>query len=481
MDLSTLLPAQRVLAEEVIYKCAVSREYFVREVLGVKFIEKWQLKVLRQLDKGETKISIRSGHGVGKTTLCSWLALHFLLFRDDVKIIVTSPSAKQMTDGLIPEVQKWIKRLPGWMQDQLDSTSERVTRSPNNANNFISYRTARKENPEALAGVHATHVMIIVDEASGVDEVIYETGQGSLSTEGAIAVLIGNPTKPTGFFFKTHNSLKDLWWNMKVSCFDSSRVDESYIAGQRRTYGEDSREWKVRVLGEFPDSGASSVIPRSFVESAVGRDIDIIRDEIYWGVDPGRGGDPSGFVERTPNGVTFATMLRYDDVMRLVGWVKRRWDETAPHARPKHVFVDSIGLGAGVADRLQELGLPVVHVNVSESASLSDRFVRLRAEIWYATRTWFEGMNVWIDPQLGELERLITELVTIEERERSDGKIDVESKREMKTRGVGSPNLADALVMTFAKEGAVANGSFRSGGWGKVDTSLYRAPGLRRN
>ena len=371
MDLSFLTPTQREVAQEIIEQCAVSRVWFIKNVLGVPVIEPWQLEELEALDAGETKISIRSGHGVGKTCFCSWVALHFLLFRDDVKVIVTSPSQKQMTDGLIPEIQKWINKLPKWMAMQLDITSERLTRKPNNKNNFISFRTARKENPEALAGVHAQSVLIIVDEASGVDEVIYETGQGALSTVGSIAVLIGNPTKPSGFFFKTHNELSDLWRTRKVSCMDSSRVSEDYIKSQERTYGRDSREFKVRVLGEFPDSGADAVIPRMYVETAQGRDIVHSRTGRVWGLDPGRGGDPSGFIDRTDNAIIDIQEFRYDDVMRVTGKIVQLWNTTPTSKRPIFIYVDAIGLGAGIADRLSELELPVVPVNVAEMASMS--------------------------------------------------------------------------------------------------------------
>lgn len=480
MDISFLNPAQQSLAHDVIKKCAKSRVYFIKYVLNVEHIEDWQLETLEALDTGVTKVSIRSGHGVGKTALCSWLALHFLLFRDDVKVIVTSPSFKQMNDGLIPEVQKWINRLPDWMKKSLDSISDRIVRMPNGRNNFISFRTARKENPEALAGVHASHVLIIVDEASGVDEVVYETGQGALSTRGAIAVLIGNPTKPSGFFYKTHTSLKDLWWTRRVSCMDSSRVDQEYIDSQQRTYGIDSREYSVRVLGEFPESGADAIIPRQFVESAVDRDIYVEDYPIVWGIDPGRGGDPTGFICRSDNAILEAELLRYDNLMRIVGWVKTKWDKLPSSKRPMKIFVDIIGLGAGVYDRLNELDLPVIGVNVSEAAAMNDRYARMRAELWYRTREWFEGYDKYIPKDLAYRDQLIEELSSVEQRILSSGKVDVESKDTMKKRGLPSPNLADALILTQAHEGSIATGSFKVGGFKKVDTLSYRAPGFRR-
>jgi hypothetical protein len=475
MDLSGLSSAQRPAAKAVVAKCIQSREYFIKEILKAE-LQPWQLEVVRELDSGGTKLSIRSGHGVGKTALVAMLALHFLLFRDDVKIIVTSPSADQMKDGLIPEINKWISRLPSWMSASLSGTSERVVRYPDDKNNFISFRTARKENPEALAGVHATHVMILVDEASGVDEVVYETGQGALSTEGSIAILIGNPTRPSGFFYKTQTILKDLWWTRKVSCRDSTMVSDDYILSQLRTYGADSREFRVRVLGEFPESGQDSVIPRAFVTAALERDVSAVTGDIVWGVDPGRGGDPTGFCERSSNVLTELKLLRYSDVMNVVGWLKQRYDHTPIRLRPVAIYVDSIGLGAGVADRLLELELPVVHVNVAETSSMSDRFVNLRAELGYALREWLESREVAIAPT--EMADAFTEQCSeVQQKFTSTGKVQLESKMEMKKRGVASPNLYDAAALTFADGANVRIGSYEHS-WGKINMANYKVPNV---
>jgi len=146
MDLSLLKLQERMHAKEIIERCMVDRVFFIEEILRVKDvyedgggnehllnhtdkpvpgwqliekgIEDWQYDVLTELDAGETKVSIRSAVGVGKTALVSWLALHFVLFRDDVKVIVTSPSFNQLQDGIIPEVRKWAGRLPPWLRDQ---------------------------------------------------------------------------------------------------------------------------------------------------------------------------------------------------------------------------------------------------------------------------------------------------------------------------------------------------------------------------
>ena len=478
MDLSKFSPQQRIQAESIIRQAAKSRMWTITNLYGVKYIEDWQAEVVTCLDEGVTKVSIKSGHGVGKTTLCAWLAIHFLLFRNDVKIIVTSPSQKQLKDGLIPEITKWINRLPPWMRDQLEITSDRVTRKPDTLNNFISFRTARKENPEALAGVHAENVLIIVDEASGVDDVIYETGQGALSTKGAIAVLIGNPTKPNGFFFDTHNALSALWKTFTVSCADSTRVSAEYITGIATSYGLRSREYRVRVLGLFPMSGISSIIPKGYLQSAQGRDIAPDRGQRKWGVDVGRGGDPSALVVR--DNFTVYDMAEYylEDTMDLVGQIEERYDATPERDRPHAVYVDTIGVGGPVYDRLKQLGLPVVSVNVADAASRNERYHRLRDELWYLGRDWFEGKNVRI-PNKNEhslAEKLVEELSVVNSSDDS-GVIKVESKKAMRARGIKSPNLADGFLITFSNSAVISSGGMSgSSDFRSLDTSKYRPP-----
>lgn len=460
----------------ILAKASVSRVFFVEKLLGAA-PDPWQRKILQELDDGATRQSIRSGHGIGKTALCSWCALHYLLFRFGVKVVVTSPSGKQMSDGLKPEISLWIDRLPAGLglKEDLDVTADRIVRKSDPKNNFISFRTARMETPEALAGIHADHVMVIVDEASGVPEVVYEAAAGTLSTSGAICLLIGNPTRARGLFYRTHTSLTEHWSAHKVSSMDSPRVDHAFIDDIRKTYGVDSNQFRVRVLGEFPTTEEDMVIPLELAESALDRDVDPVPGSaIYWGVDPGRGGDATGFCSRNMNHVLELEKWNFPDLMRVVGKVKTKWDDTRVDDRPESIYVDSIGLGAGVADRLRELGLPVVDINVSESPSMKERFPRLRAELWFQSRSWFEGRNVCIPRRLQYAEELVEELTAPEMRLLSNGKTDVETKEDMKRRGLQSPNLADALNLTFAYQGSVQSGrSAPLAAWNKPIRSRY--------
>lgn len=481
MDLSALDLAHAADAEDIILRAMEDRVFFVEELLGVKDhydageggdfvkgVEDWQRIILQALDAGETKITIRSGNGVGKTALVSWLALHFALLRDDVKVIVTSPSFSQLNDGLIPEIQKWANKLPDWLRGQLDFFSDRVVRKPEVKNNFVSFRTARKENPEALQGVHAKHVMLLVDEASGVHDTVFEAGQGTMSTKGAIVVLISNPTRVSGFFYKTHTRIAG-WLRKHITCFDSTRVDDSFAQSIADAYGLTSQQYQVKILGNFPEGNQDAVVPRAWVEEAIGRDISPYGGVKVWGVDPGRGGDPSGFVEVEGRQITEMDEVNFANVMQVTGWIKKKWDRCPAEQRPINIYVDVIGIGAGVADRLEELGLPVVAINVAELAAVADRYVRLRAELWDQAREWFETKDCVINPEIAPrfLEKFVDEISEPQYKDHSSGRTDVESKKDMKARGIPSPNLADAFCLCMAEEGAATNGVVSDTSWKK--------------
>ena len=399
--------------QAIITQCAMSRTWFFENILG--FVpDKWQARVADDLDSGTTRVSIVSGHGVGKTALCAVTALHFLLFRpNSTKVIITSPSASQLLDGMWSELQVWIEKLPDFLKEQLEVKNRRIVDVNAPESRFISLRTARIESPEALAGIHAENVLLLCDEASGIGEPIWQAAGGTLSTLGSIAVLIGNPTRTSGYFYRTQHTLRDHWSCYRVTSMDSPRVSQSFIEDIRRTYGEHSAQFKIRVLGEFADLGKDIIIPRELVESAVGRDIRPLADDpVFWGV-------------------------------------------------------DVIGIGAGVADRLRELGLPVIDVNVAESPALKNRYPRLRDELWYNARDWFESRRVSLPAgDMGEelVEELCAPLVVIH----SDGRSGAESKADMKRRGVASPNLADALNLTFAFGASAAAGRTAGGSasWG---------------
>ena len=146
---------------------------FVRHVLKIDPVE-WQAEELAALDNGCLRLSIRSGHGVGKSAFLSWVMTHFLVTRWPVKIVATAPSAPQLFDALAAETKFWVNQLPDFLRELFEVSSDRIywKKSPEAA--YCSFRTARADVPEALQGIHAANVLLIVDEASGVPEPIFE-------------------------------------------------------------------------------------------------------------------------------------------------------------------------------------------------------------------------------------------------------------------------------------------------------------------
>lgn len=431
---------------------------FVREVLAAE-PDVWQLEALAAYNRREPLISIVSGHGVGKTTFLAWCIVHHLLFRLPQKCVATAPTAPQLFDALFAEVKTWIGRLPEHVQSLLDVKSERVELIAARSESFFSIRTARADQPEALAGVHSEYVLLIADEASGIPEPIFEAAAGSMSGHNAMTILTGNPVRTSGLFFDTHHKLKDMWWTLRVSCLDSVRVSEAYVADMARRYGRDSNAFRVRVLGLFPRAENDTVIPFELVESALAREVLPVRSApIVWGLDPAwLGADSAALCKRRGNAL-MGPIVTYQqlDTMQLAGRVKHEWDITAPPDRPVEIVVDVIGIGAGVAERLRELGLPITSVNVAESPALSgEKYKNQRAELWFKGREWFAKR----DCVLPNDELLVEELVSQEfEIAESSGKIALKPKKDMRKKIGRSPDRADAFLLTFASTASQTSG-----------------------
>ena len=284
------------------------------------------------------------------------------------------------------------------------------------------------------------------DEASGVPDVVFEAGRGSLAAPNAYVILASNPTRRSGYFFDTQHKLRALWEIIVVNgeeCPTQSQQFRDEIAFQ---YGKDSNYYRVRVQGEFPTADDDVVIPLDLCESAKVRQVEVYGDTL-WGVDVARfGRDRTVLVKRRTN-ATIALHKSWSgqDTMQTAGRIYAEWLETPPAERPLGVYVDVIGIGAGVVDRLQELGVPVTGVNVAEEASVSELYLRLRDELWFKARKWLEKKDV----RLFADETLIAELTLPKYSITSTGKLKVEGKDELKKRYPNSPDAADAFCMTF--------------------------------
>jgi len=439
--------------EEFVLRYKDDPVLFVKEVLGATPYD-YQAEFLDALATGERKMSVRSGHGTGKSTTSSWAMLWYVLLRFPNKVVVTAPTSGQLFDALFAELKRWINELPPQLQVLLTVKSDRVELAAAPAEAFISARTSRAETPEALAGVHSENVLLVVDEASGVPEKVFEAAAGSMSGHSATTILLSNPTRSSGTFFESQTRLADTWWTRRWSCVDSPLVSEEFVDEMRLRYGEDSNAFRIRVLGEFPMADDDTIIPFHLADSAIRRDIEIPEDtKPIWGLDVARfGADKTALCKRYGNVVTEITSWQGLDLMQTVGRVMAEYEGLAPSVRPSEILVDSIGVGGGVVDRLRELGAPVRGINVGEAPAMGNTYMNLRAELWFKTKGWLEDRSC----KLPNDDQLLAELTSIRYGFTPGGKMKAESKDEMRKRGLKSPDLADALCLTMASDAATA-------------------------
>lgn len=422
------------------------------------------------------RFSVKSGTGVGKTCGVALLILWHLGVFPDSKIPCTAPTSPQLKAVLWPELRKWVLNIPEKLKEYFPY--EVQTDTVKIFENLAVARTARDEAPESFQGFHARNILLVADEASGVPDAIFLAGQGVMSSKGAITIMIGNPTRPSGWFYDAFHSDAHLYWTRTINCTMSPLVQKKYVSDMMAKHGEDSYEFRVRVMGEFHLEDSGFIIPRSWVEDALTREIDIDTDYIIWGVDVSAGGkDKSALCKRQGNKVLEPPkQWGGKNVMQFVGIIANEYYETPIDERPDEICVDVIGVGHGFVARLreelaQEISARVVKVrgiNVAERKSVKDRYVSLRVELWARAREWFEAQTC----SLQATTEFMNQLCSVEwEIKDSNGKWAIVDK---KSGGV-SPDLADAFVLTFAgrkpmrafKNNRVANR------FAKQDKSLY--------
>jgi hypothetical protein len=439
---------------------------FASEVLGAE-PDEWQWEASKVLVE-RRKLSVRSGHGVGKSTFMAWCILWFACCFFPCKIPATAPTGHQLDDVLWAELAKW-HRIMGERMPSLASEFEWAAGSfkmkSHPSESFAVARTSRPEKPEALQGFHSENILFLIDEASGVSDNVFEVAEGALSTEGAWVVMAANPTRQSGYFFDSHHKMRAEWGCLHVNGEKCKRVSKAYVQSMAKKYGIESSIYKVRVRGDFA-TAPDGVIALELCEAAKIREVaKFSKSPVIWGVDVARfGDDSSAIAKRQGNYQLEKTVERYGlDTMQVAGWIKQEWDRTPEKQRPASINIDVIGIGAGVVDRLKELNLPVYGVNVAESPAVNAgdmQFERLRDELWWKGREWLEAKDCFLQDD----DDLIGELTTPKYSIQSNGRIKVESKKELKARGVKSPNLADAWLLTFASDSAA---TAKPKGWDK--------------
>ncbi len=459
--------AKDVIAEfeespkDAIQMYALNPEEFCKDILRMQPLP-WQVEWMNAVSKArhglpndgeQTKMrfAIKSGTGVGKTAGIAALILWHLAVFPDSKIPCTAPTSPQIKAVLWPELRKWVLNIPQELREYFPY--EVQTDSVKFHENLAIARTAREESPEAFQGFHASNIMLVADEASGVPDPIFLAGQGVMSSKGAITILIGNPTRPNGWFYDAFNSDAHLYWSRTVNCMQSALVQPAYINDMRHKHGEDSYEYRVRVMGEFHLEDSGFIIPRSWAEAAIDRDINNETDYIIWGVDVSAGGRDKSTIAKRRGNELLEPVKSWGgkDLMQFVGITVDEYHSTPEKERPDEICVDVIGIGHGYVARLKEElsqeiqtgAVKVRGINVAERKARQDRYVSLRVELWAKAREWFEARTCRI-PQDPET---INQLCSVEwEINDSSGKWMIPNKAQ----GGKSPDNADAFILTFA-------------------------------
>jgi hypothetical protein len=418
----------------------------------------WQRDVLERIRDGldtpaqAIQQAVASGHGVGKSALVAWLLLWSLSTHPDTRGVVTANTENQLRTKTWAELAKWHRLCicAHWFRQT--ATALFSTEPAHEKTWRIDAVPWSESNTEAFAGLHneGRRIIVVFDEASAIPDVIWETTEGALTDANTeiLWLAFGNPTRNTGRFKECFGRFRHRWQTMQVDSRSVQITNKEQIEQWVADYGEDSDFVRVRVRGVFPRAGSTQFISGELVEQARRRQAYSDRTEpLVIGVDVARFGDDQ----------TVISFRRGQDA-RSVPWVSLRGEDTMQVAarvaesvrvyKPACVFVDEGGLGAGVVDRLKQMHVKVIGVNFGakpDRISVDEVKVKnKRAEMWALTRAWLRGGAIPDDHDLA------ADLTGVEYGFDENQAIQLEKKEHMKKRGLASPDMADALALTFA-------------------------------
>lgn len=428
--------------------------------------------------------AVKAGHGVGKSASVAWIILWLMSTRPHFAGVVTANTRDQLTRKTWRELEVWRRRCITGHWFKYNATSlHHVVHKDTWRTDAIPWS---EHNSEAFAGLHngGRGQAMIFDEASAISDKIWEVAEGAMSDPDAFWFAFGNPTKRSGRFYDAWHKFARRWKKFTVDARKAMAANKKRLAEIIEDWGLDSDYVRVRVLGEFPHQDVATLIPAEWLDRSLNRPV--IGCERYrpvWGLDVARFGDDRTGLAKRRNRQLMEPVIYWQglNLMQIAHRIKDMWEETEVDQRPSAICIDAIGVGAGVVDRLNEMvaeghfeGTLILGINVSESASIHDKFARLRDELWWRARTWFEKMDCsmiadveqrqrWIldegneeffdDPEtrLSRKSPIVDELRDVLFSYLPNGKIKLEPKQDTKERLGRSPDGADAFVLTFAE------------------------------
>lgn len=427
--------------------------------------EDWQVEVLEAIGNSlktnpynPIRIARSSGHGCGKSSCVAWLIEWGLFTCPNARILVTANTATQLATKTWPELSTWHNRNLAKHWFTLTGAGLQYSLAPGYESNWRADAvTWSQSNTEAFAGLHnkSNRIILIFDEASAIIDKIWEVAEGALTDEDTeiIWVAFGNPTRNTGRFRECFRRYRHLWNCGRVDSRTVKITNKNLFEQWGESYGEDSDFFRVRVTGEFPDQATGQLISTSVVHEAMNRKYKF--DEItqgkpkILGVDCAReGGDASciwlrqGFYTKR----LFKTFEIKSNV--LASKIASIMDKESPHA----VFIDMGNIGAAVLDQLRSWGYNVTGVWFANSPDDDRVFGNKRIEMWDRMRQWLEEGGMLPSTNCEESLDIENDLIAPEFFYSNRGLKMLESKKDMKARGLPSPDDGDALALTFSSK-----------------------------
>lgn len=441
-------------ARSLLERCQKDPLFFCRYVLGGEKPWSKQKEIMLSV-RDNPRTLVPAGYAVGKTWVAARVALWFLYSYPNSLVITTAPTWRQVENILWAEIrlqhQQSFKPLGGLvLQTQIKI-----------ADNWFALGLSTDE-PARFQGFHSSHLLLIFDEAAGIDKSIWDVAEGQMAGAFARWLTISNPIAPSGPFYDAAKS--PMWNTIPISCLDSPNVKagkiiypklvtSTWVEDRQKEWSEASPLYQSKVLGQFPSTSEHGLIPLDWLMAAQERTagkVEVNPDERRIGVDVARSGDDATvFLFR--EGPAVKDMEEYHNIstMETAGKLIIFVDK---HKVPwRSVSVDVIGIGAGVVDRLKEQNLHVQAVNFGSSAKDSKKYANLRAECYWKVR---DASNPDADKPMAipaRYSKLVNELASTEWHATSSGKILVEPKEEIKKRLGRSPDHADALALSYAR------------------------------
>jgi len=418
--------------------------------------EDWQKELLCKIRDGlmtaneAILAAISSGHGIGKSSIVAWIILWSLSTFEDTKVVVTANTETQLKTKTWAELAKWYRLFIAKHWFTLTATAL-YSVSPEHEKTWRADMVPwSEEKTESFAGLHnkGKRIVLIFDEASAIPDKIWEVSEGALTDEDTeiLWFVFGNPTRNIGRFFDCFNKLRHRWFTRHIDSRSVKITNKTQINKWVEDYGEASDFVKVRVKGEFPNASSSQFIAGNVVDEARVRELTLPQFSFapkILTIDPAwTGGDETVIGLR--QGLMFKILAVYprnDDDFVMAGYVANFQDKEKAEA----VFID-YGYGTGIYSAGKTMGRNWILVQFG-SESTTEGYKNKRAEMWGLMKEWLaNGGAIPNDPVLA------ADLIGPEYHfDLRTSKIILESKEDMKKRGLASPNRADALALSFAQ------------------------------